>query len=137
MSAEFDGMRADYEAAKRSSRFQRRRRGVPTMGAGADYHYASESDYLWMQEAARDIYRNDVVVGQITDRAVVNTIGIVFVAAIAARIATSGAPAQITATLRLTRSAAMSGSRSNWPSAQRYSMARLRPSVKPSSLRPR
>ena len=69
--------------------------------------------------------------------AVVNTIGIVFVAAIAARIATSLAPAQMTATLRLTRSAAMAGSRSNWPSAQRYSMATLRPSAKPASPRPR
>jgi hypothetical protein len=39
--------------------------------------------------------------------AVVNTIGIVFVAAIAVRMATSLAPAQITVTLRLTRSAAM------------------------------
>ena len=69
--------------------------------------------------------------------AVVNTIGIVFVAAIAARMATSPAPAQMTAALRLTRSAAMAGSRSNWPSAQRYSMATLRPSAKPASPRPR
>src|ERR1700730_17267736 len=69
--------------------------------------------------------------------AVVNTIGIVFVAAIAVRIATSGAPALMTATLRLTRSAAMAGSLSNSPSAQRYSMATLRPSAKPASPRPR
>src|SRR5262249_29636804 len=41
------------------------------------------------------------------------------------------------ATLRLTRSAAMEGSRSNWPSAQRYSMATLRPSAQPASPRPR
>jgi hypothetical protein len=45
--------------------------------------------------------------------AVVNTIGIVFVAAIAVWIAMSPAPAQMTAALRLTRSAAMAGSRSN------------------------
>src|SRR5215469_9130544 len=69
--------------------------------------------------------------------AVTNTIGIVFVAASAARTATSGAPALMTATLRLTRSAAIAGSRSNWPSAQRYSMVTLRPSAKPVSPRPR
>jgi hypothetical protein len=69
--------------------------------------------------------------------AVVNTIGVVFVAAIAARIATSPAPAQMTVTLRLTRSAAIPGNRSNWPSAQRYSMVTFRLSAKPVSPRPR
>lgn len=71
----FHADRCDYEAAKRSSRFQRRRRGVPSTGAGADYHYASEADFLWLQELALDLYRNDGVIGQITDRAVINTIG--------------------------------------------------------------
>ena len=75
ISESFVDVKADYEAAKRTSRFQRRRRGVPTMGAGADYHYRSDADYLWMQEIARDLYRNDPVIGQLTDRAVVNTIG--------------------------------------------------------------
>jgi hypothetical protein len=69
--------------------------------------------------------------------AVVNTIGVVFVAVIAARMATSPAPAQITATLRLTRSAAIAGRRSKWPSAQRYSMVTFPPSAKPASPRPR
>jgi len=74
LPSEMDGMRSDYDAAKRTSRFQPRRRGVPAMGAGADYHYRSESDYLWIGEIARELYRNDAVMGQLTDRAVVNTI---------------------------------------------------------------
>lgn len=71
----FDDARCDYEAAKRTSRFQRRRRGIPTSGASADYHYRSEADFLWMQEIARDLYRNDMVIGQMTDRAVINWMG--------------------------------------------------------------
>ena len=67
-------MRASYLAAKRSSRLRRPRRGVPAMGAGADYHYASEADYLWMGESARDLDRNDVVIGQLVDRARDNVI---------------------------------------------------------------
>jgi capsid protein len=73
--AGFHDTKADYEAAKRSGRFVRRRRGVPASGAGADYHYASESDYLWMGEIARDMGRNDPVIGQLVDRAVANWIG--------------------------------------------------------------
>lgn len=68
-------VKADYEASKRTSRFQRRRRGIPSMGAGGDYHYRAESDFLWMSEVARDMYRNDPVIGQLTDRAVINWIG--------------------------------------------------------------
>ena len=68
---------------------------------------------------------------------VANRIGIVLVAEIAAWIATSLPPTSRTATLRPRRSATMSGNWSNWPSAQRYSMATLRPSAKPTSPRPR
>jgi capsid protein len=75
ISQSLQNERCDYEAAKRGGRFQRRRRGVPVMGAGADYHYRSESDYLWMGEVARDMYRNDPILGQVTDRAVINWIG--------------------------------------------------------------
>jgi hypothetical protein len=49
------------------------------------------------------------------------------VAALAASAA-GGPNAAITVALRPTRSAAMAGSRSNWPSAQRYSIATFRPS---------
>lgn len=57
------GMRADYNAAKQT-RFRRRRSGATTLGAHADWHYRTESDYLRMMELARDFDRNDVVVGQ-------------------------------------------------------------------------
>lgn len=67
----FDNMRSDYAAAK-SSRFRRRRTGVPAVGGDADYHYRSESDYLKMMEYARDMDRNDAVIGQGVDRAVSN-----------------------------------------------------------------
>lgn len=66
--------KADYKAAKRSGRFQRRRRGIAPGGAGADWHYRSESDYLWMSEAARDMDRNDIIIGSMVDQAVTDTI---------------------------------------------------------------
>lgn len=69
----FSDMRSDYAAA-RSSRFRRRRTGVSSVGSGADYHYRSEGDYLRILEQARDMYRNDAVVGQAVDRCVLNTI---------------------------------------------------------------
>jgi len=67
---------------------------------------------------------------------VTNTIGMVVVAAFAARAGGVPANAAITATLRETRSASSDGNRSWWPSAQRYSMATLRPSTYPLSRRP-
>jgi lambda family phage portal protein len=73
MSEAFDGLRVDYAAAK-SSRYRRRRTGTAPMGSGADYHYRTQADYLRLIELARDMDRNDVVVGQTVDRAVANTI---------------------------------------------------------------
>jgi hypothetical protein len=58
-----------------------------------------------------------------------NTIGIVEVAAFAASAAGMPPIATITATWRSTRSAAIAGSRSYCPSAQRYSIATFCPSV--------
>lgn len=69
----FEGMRADYAAAK-TGRFRRRRTGISTSGSGADYHYRSESDFLRIMEYARDMDRNDAVVGQMVDRAVQNIV---------------------------------------------------------------
>jgi len=69
----FDSLRADYTAA-RASRFRRRRTGLPSAGASADYHYRSEADYLKMLELSRDIDRNDCVVGQGVDRLCTNLI---------------------------------------------------------------
>ena len=65
-------MRGDYDAAK-SSRL-RRRRNVPSGGSGSDYHFRNVSDYLRIMEYARDMDRNDCVVGSIVDRATINTI---------------------------------------------------------------
>ena len=74
LTAWFDGLRADYDAAK-SNRFTRVRSGVATGGSGADHHYRSESQYLKLMEYARDLDRNDLAVGQIISRAVDQTIG--------------------------------------------------------------
>lgn len=69
----FENMRADYSAAK-SSRFRRKRTGINQSGSGADYHYRVESDFLKLMEVARDMDRNDTVVGHIVNRAVECTI---------------------------------------------------------------
>lgn len=69
----FEGLRADYDAA-RSTRFRRTRTGLVPSGSGADYHYKSEASYLRLMELARDMDRNDVIVGQTVDRAVTNAI---------------------------------------------------------------
>jgi lambda family phage portal protein len=69
----FEGLRADYQAAK-VGRFRRRRTGVASSGSGADYHYRSDADYLRIMEYARDMDRNDAIVGQMVDRAVLNII---------------------------------------------------------------
>jgi capsid protein len=65
---EIDGAKSDYTMAKRSGAQHRRRRGVPSQGAGADYHYRGEPDWLWMQELAWDMYRNDMVLSSIVNR---------------------------------------------------------------------
>lgn len=69
----FTDIRADFNAAT-TSRFRRRRTGVAALGSGADYHYRNESEYLRMIEYARDMDRNDAIVGQMVDRAVLNTV---------------------------------------------------------------
>lgn len=64
--------RADYNMAKRNGAQKRSPRGIPSQGAGADYHYRNESDYLWMSELSWDIYRNNMVAQSITERAIDN-----------------------------------------------------------------
>ena len=73
LAENFSELRNDYAAAK-TSRFRRRRTGVAAAGSGADYHYRNESDYLRLMEFARDMDRNDCLVGQTIDRAVMNTV---------------------------------------------------------------
>ena len=67
-----DQARSDYHMAKRSGAQKRFVRGIPSGGAGADYHYRNESSWLWMGELAWDLYRNNMALGSITDRAVEN-----------------------------------------------------------------
>lgn len=73
LAESFEELRSDYSAAK-ASRFRRRRTGTCSLGSGADWHVRNESDYLRMMEDARDMDRNDLIVGQILDRATANTI---------------------------------------------------------------
>ncbi len=61
-------MRADYDIAKRNSRFRRKRTGVSTVGTSGDYHYRNESDFLYSIELGRDFDRNDPVAGMVLDR---------------------------------------------------------------------
>src|SRR5271166_3767375 len=64
------------------------------------------------------------------------TMGIVVVAALAANVAWVDKGVAITATWSRTRSAAISGRRSLWSSAQRYSILTFWPSTSPVSLKP-
>jgi len=69
----FADIRADYDAT-RHSRFVRRRTGVATMGSGPDYHFRTESKYYELIEQARDMDRNDSLVGTLADRRVDNIV---------------------------------------------------------------
>jgi lambda family phage portal protein len=69
----FQELRNDFSAAK-ANRYRRRRTGIPLSGSNADYHYRSDSDYLRMMEYARDMFRNDMVVGQGVRRVVDNVV---------------------------------------------------------------
>ena len=69
----FDQFKADYEMS-RQSRFIRRRTGLAPSGGTADYHYRSETKYYDDMEKARDMDRNDCIVGQIMDRATENEV---------------------------------------------------------------
>ncbi len=73
MADRFSELRSDYAAAK-DTRFRRKRTGLAPMGAGADWHTRSETAYLRIIEQARDMDRNDAVVGTTIDRAVTNTV---------------------------------------------------------------
>ena len=58
----------------RESRFVRRRVDLPANGNSADWHYRTENDYYRDIEKARDMDRNDAIVGQTVDRAVANIV---------------------------------------------------------------
>lgn len=69
----FNKMRADYRMS-RPSRFIRKRTGVASQGSGADYHYRSEQQYYQDMEQARDMDRNDSLIGTLADRRVDNIV---------------------------------------------------------------
>jgi lambda family phage portal protein len=70
---EFDKIRSDYDMS-RENRFIRRRTGLAPQGGSADYHYRNEADYYRDIEKARDMDRNDCIVGQTVDRSVDNIV---------------------------------------------------------------
>ncbi len=63
--------RSDYLAGK-NSRFLPAVRGILASGSGADYHYRSEPQFLYMIERAREFDRNNLVVAQGINRLVAN-----------------------------------------------------------------
>ncbi|MEM1224603.1 MAG: phage portal protein [Planctomycetota bacterium] len=73
IAASMDKVRADWNMS-RESRFVRRRAGLPSMGASADWHYRNEFAYYADIEKSRDMDRNDSIVGQTVDRAVANIV---------------------------------------------------------------
>jgi len=73
IASAFNDIRADYDAT-RQSRFVRRRTGVAALGSDADYHFRSESKYYELIEQARDMDRNDGLVGILADRRVDNIV---------------------------------------------------------------
>jgi len=73
MTKQFDKIRADYDMS-RESRFVRRRTGLAPQGGSADYHYRVEAAYYRDIEKARDMDRNDCIIGSTVDRAVANIV---------------------------------------------------------------
>jgi len=69
----FDGLRSDYIATKTDA-LNRQRTGLAPMGASADWHIRFEFQYLHFMELARDVDRNDLVVGQAINRLVTNVV---------------------------------------------------------------
>lgn len=69
--ATWEGIRADYDAAK-PHRLVRTRRAL---GGSADAHLGSPRDFWQLRELARDLDRNHEVIGQAVDRACDNILG--------------------------------------------------------------
>ena len=71
--ADFNDAKADYDAM-RESRFVRRRLGLAPQGGSADYHVRNEPQYLDLIEKARDMARNDNVIGKTIEKAATNCV---------------------------------------------------------------
>lgn len=73
IASAFEAIRADYDMS-RDNRFVRRRTGLAPQGGSADWHYRNEELYYRDIEKARDMDRNDSIIGQTIDRAVDNIV---------------------------------------------------------------
>ena len=63
LQTQYSDLKSDYDTAK-ENRFYRTPSGIATQGSGPDYHYRTETAYFRTIELARNIRRNDKVVGQ-------------------------------------------------------------------------
>ncbi len=73
LAESFQSLKNDYNAAK-PNRFRRQRTGVQPMGSGADWHLRVDQHFWSMMEQARAMDRDDVLVGQMLDKAVNHTL---------------------------------------------------------------
>ena len=76
VAAVFDrlnSIRADYNISK-NTRHTRTRHNLISRGAGANYHIRSDYDFYKGIEKARDMDRNDAIIGQMITRATYNEI---------------------------------------------------------------
>lgn len=73
LASVFSEIRADYDAT-RQSRFIRRRTGVAPLGGSEDWNFREETRYYQLIEQARDMDRNDGLVGTLADRRVDNIV---------------------------------------------------------------
>lgn len=73
MMEQFGETRADYDMMK-ESRFIRRRQGLAPMGGSGDYHIRHPHKFYEAIEKARDMDRNDMLVGQGLQRKAVNEV---------------------------------------------------------------
>lgn len=69
----FSAIRADW-AISRQSRYGRQQTGLAPQGNSADWHYRTEDFYYRDIEKAREMDRNDSIIGQTIDRAVDNIV---------------------------------------------------------------
>ncbi len=69
----FEALRSDYNATKQT-RFKRVVSGLPPSGSGADYHYRSDRQHLYLIELVRDFERNDPIIAAAFNRLVGNVL---------------------------------------------------------------
>src|SRR5262249_10875831 len=119
--------------------------GEQSNTSGCGHQLAQESEPLCYQPTYEKIDTGRVAAwpGKLGDKAELDRIvgnceamGIVVVAALAAKAEGVPPVTAMTATCRRTNWAASAGSRSYWPSAHRYSIATFSPSTKPASFSP-